>query len=97
MAEGLLQEPKSDNSLEEVGYKYFIDLASRSFFQHSNSGENSFVMHDLMHDLTIFYGGKFFSGIIELKNAAKHDAYPRHLSYDHSLSKFMEACAWLHF
>ncbi|XP_072064546.1 putative disease resistance RPP13-like protein 1 [Arachis hypogaea] len=31
-AEGLLQQPKSDISIEEVGYKYFIDLASRSFF-----------------------------------------------------------------
>ncbi|XP_025635557.1 putative disease resistance RPP13-like protein 1 [Arachis hypogaea] len=96
MAEGLLQQPKSDSTLEEVGYKYFTDLASRSFFQHSNSGENSFVMHDLMHDLAIFCGGKFFSRTFELKNAAKHDAYPRHLSYSRgirdSLSKFLEAC-----
>ncbi|KAL4395433.1 hypothetical protein AHAS_Ahas02G0251500 [Arachis hypogaea] len=58
--------------------------------------ENSFVMHDLMHDLATFYGGEFFSRTFELKNAAKHDAYPRHLSYDlgirDSLSKFLEAC-----
>ncbi|QHO25631.1 Putative disease resistance RPP13-like protein [Arachis hypogaea] len=96
MAEDLLQQPKSGSSLEEVGYKYFTDLASRSFFQHSNSGKNSFVMHDLIHDLAIFYGGKFFSRTFELKNAAKHDAYPRHLSYklciSDSLSKFLEAC-----
>ncbi|XP_015951090.2 putative disease resistance RPP13-like protein 1 isoform X3 [Arachis duranensis] len=96
MAEGLLQQPKGGSTLEEVGYKYFNDLASRSFFQHSNSLENSFVMHDLMHDLSIFYGGKFFSRTIELKTAYMHDACSRHLSYDRSMnalfSKILEAC-----
>ncbi|XP_057743214.1 putative disease resistance RPP13-like protein 1 isoform X2 [Arachis stenosperma] len=77
MAEGLLQQPKSGNTLEEVGSKYFNDLVSRSFFQHSNTDENLFVMHDLMHDLAIFYGGKFFSRNFKLKTA---DACPRHLS-----------------
>ncbi|XP_052113207.1 putative disease resistance RPP13-like protein 1 isoform X3 [Arachis duranensis] len=97
MAEGLLLEPKSGNTLEEIGYEYFDDLVSRSFFQHSNSAKNSFVMHDLMHDLAKFYAGKFFSSILELKNAAKHDTKTRHLSCAHkndddSLMKIMEAC-----
>ncbi|RYR70738.1 hypothetical protein Ahy_A02g005050 isoform C [Arachis hypogaea] len=44
-----------------------------------------------------FYGGKFFSGILELKNAAKHDTKTRHVSCarnndDDSLMKIMEAC-----
>ncbi|RYR70858.1 hypothetical protein Ahy_A02g005162 isoform A [Arachis hypogaea] len=43
MAESLLQQPKSDSTLEEVGYKYFTYLASRSFFQHFNSDESSFL------------------------------------------------------
>ncbi|XP_072062262.1 putative disease resistance RPP13-like protein 1 isoform X2 [Arachis hypogaea] len=32
MAEGLLLQPKSGNTLEEIGYEYFDDLISRSFF-----------------------------------------------------------------
>ncbi|MED6149171.1 hypothetical protein PIB30_059919 [Stylosanthes scabra] len=97
MAEGLLQQPKSGGStLEKVGHKYFNDLASRSFFQPSKSDENSFVMHDLMHDLAIFYGGKFFSRTFDLEAANKHDACPRHLSFDlgitYSFSKILEAC-----
>ncbi|XP_025635378.1 putative disease resistance RPP13-like protein 1 [Arachis hypogaea] len=86
MSEGLLQQPKSGSTLEEVGYKYFNDLASRSFFQHSNTDENSFVMHDLMHDLAIFYGGKFFSRTFELETADKLDACPRHLSYSPNIN-----------
>ncbi|MED6215153.1 hypothetical protein PIB30_110620, partial [Stylosanthes scabra] len=97
MAEGLLQQPKSGSTLEEVGYKYFNDLVSRSFFQPSNNVfQESFVMHDLIHDLAIFYGGKFFSRTFELKNAYKIDAYPRHLSYElgnkDSFSKILEVC-----
>ncbi|MED6222257.1 hypothetical protein PIB30_062569 [Stylosanthes scabra] len=53
MAEGLLQRPKSGSTLEEVGYEYFDDLVSRSFFQPSN---NAFVMHDL----ATFYDEKFY-------------------------------------
>ncbi|QHO26157.1 putative disease resistance RPP13-like protein 1 [Arachis hypogaea] len=81
MAEGLLLQPKSGNTLEEIGCEYFDDLVSRSFFQHSNSDDNTFVMHDLMHDLATFYGGKFFSRIFELKNTEKHDTKTHHLSY----------------
>ncbi|XP_057745803.1 putative disease resistance RPP13-like protein 1 [Arachis stenosperma] len=100
MAEGLLQQPKSGSTLEEVGSKYFNDLVSRSFFQHSKTNENLFVMHDLMHDLAIFYGGKFFSRNFELKTADKHDACPRHLSdglvIDDSLfSEISEVCDYL--
>ncbi|QHO25613.1 Putative disease resistance RPP13-like protein [Arachis hypogaea] len=100
MAEGLLQQPKSGSTLEEVGSKYFNDLVSRSFFQHSKTNENLFVMHDLMHDLAIFYGGKFFSRNFELKTADKHDACPRHLSYglvidDSLFSEISEVCDYL--
>ncbi|XP_057743314.1 putative disease resistance RPP13-like protein 1 [Arachis stenosperma] len=97
MAEDLLQQPKSGSILEEVGYKYFNDLAARSFFQPSKDGyEDSFVMHDLMHDLATFYGEKFFVRISEHENVAQHDTKTRHLSYDrdknNSLPKMLEAC-----
>ncbi|XP_020972725.1 putative disease resistance RPP13-like protein 1 [Arachis ipaensis] len=96
MAEGLLQQPRSGSTLEEVGYEYFNDLASRSFFQPSNIAyKNSFVMHDLMHDLATFYGGKFYFRTFELKNVLKHDTKTSHLSYglcNDSVSKIMEVC-----
>ncbi|MED6189534.1 hypothetical protein PIB30_096836 [Stylosanthes scabra] len=91
MAEGLLKQPRSGSILEN---KYFNDLVARSFFQPcKNSHENSFVMHDLMHDLATFYGGKFFVRTFELKNVAKNT---RHLSYDlgddDSVTKIMKKC-----
>ncbi|XP_057743116.1 putative disease resistance RPP13-like protein 1 isoform X2 [Arachis stenosperma] len=95
MAEGLLLQHQSGNTLEEIGYEYFDDLVSRSFFQHSNSDDTTFVMHDLMHDLATFYGGKFFSSILKLKNKAKRDTKTRHLSCENdndSVLMFMEAC-----
>ncbi|KAL1369267.1 hypothetical protein AAHE18_02G183700 [Arachis hypogaea] len=98
MAEDLLQQPESGSILEEVGYKYFNDLAARSFFQPSkNAYKNLFVMHDLMHDLATFYGEKFFVRISEHKNVAQHDTKTRHLSYDvntdnNSVPKMLEAC-----
>ncbi|XP_072062524.1 putative disease resistance RPP13-like protein 1 [Arachis hypogaea] len=97
MAEDLLQQPKSGSILEEVGYKYFNDLAARSFFQPSKDGYlDSFVMHDLMHDLATFYGEKFFVRISEHENVAQQDAKTRHLSYNlmdnDSVPKMLEAC-----
>ncbi|MED6132147.1 hypothetical protein PIB30_016569 [Stylosanthes scabra] len=97
MAEDLLQQPKSRSILEEVGHKYFNDLVARSFFQPSNNAfEDSFVMHDLIHDLATFYGEKFFVRTFELQSVAKHDTKTRHLSYDpfdnDSVLKMLEAC-----
>ncbi|XP_057743029.1 putative disease resistance RPP13-like protein 1 [Arachis stenosperma] len=97
MAEDLLQQPKSGSILEEVGYKYLNDLAARSFFQPSKNGyEDSFVMHNLMHDLATFYGKKFFVRISEHENVGQHDTKTRHLSYDvndnNSVPKMLEAC-----
>ncbi|RYR71668.1 hypothetical protein Ahy_A02g005894 isoform B [Arachis hypogaea] len=97
MAEDLLQQPKSGSILEEVGYRYFNDLAARSFFQPSKNGyKDSFVMHDLMHDLATFCGEKFFVRISEHEKVAQHDTKTRHLSYDvndnYSVLKMLEAC-----
>ncbi|XP_068337455.1 putative disease resistance RPP13-like protein 1 [Pyrus communis] len=57
MAEDLLQ-PQKKTRLEDVGEKYFDDLISRSFFQHSSSND-CFIMHDLMHDLATYVCGEF--------------------------------------
>ncbi|XP_030963466.1 putative disease resistance RPP13-like protein 1 [Quercus lobata] len=59
MAEGFLEHPNIKNSMEEVGYEYFCELLSRSFFQPSSSDESCFVMHDLVNDLAQFASGEF--------------------------------------
>ncbi|XP_031253907.1 putative disease resistance protein RGA3 [Pistacia vera] len=53
MAQGFLQSPYANQSLEDIGHEYFVNLVSRSFFQ-DVTYENYPVtckMHDLMHDL----------------------------------------------
>ncbi|KAK2447350.1 putative disease resistance protein [Trifolium repens] len=83
MAEDLIQPPKNGQTLEEVGYGYFIDLASRSFFQLSRSWNHYqyFVMHDLVHDLATFLGGEFYFRVEELGKATKIGSMVRHLSF----------------
>nr|XP_048330898.1 putative disease resistance RPP13-like protein 1 [Ziziphus jujuba var. spinosa] len=56
MAEDLLQ-PQQNITLEEIGEKYFNDLASRSFFHHHKYGY--FTMHDLVNDLATFVSREF--------------------------------------
>ncbi|XP_059440906.1 putative disease resistance RPP13-like protein 1 [Corylus avellana] len=51
MAEGLIQPPKEDTQMEDLGSEYFQDLLSRSFFQQSSTKKLRFVMHDLIKDL----------------------------------------------
>jgi hypothetical protein len=61
MAEGLLQKPKENGSVEfeEIGEEYFDDLVSTSFFQQSNKSESHFLMHDLISDLAKSISGEF--------------------------------------
>ncbi|XP_004485725.1 putative disease resistance RPP13-like protein 1 isoform X2 [Cicer arietinum] len=84
MAEDLLQPPENGKTLEEVGYEYFNDLASRSFFQRFGSGNRSqhFVMHDLVHDLATLIGAKFYLRTEELGKETKIDNKTRHLSFN---------------
>ncbi|XP_058771537.1 putative disease resistance RPP13-like protein 1 isoform X1 [Vicia villosa] len=83
MAEDLLHPSESNKTLEEVGYGYFNDLASRSFFQRSGSGNSyqHFVMHDLVHDLAILLGGDFYFRTEELGKETKIGTMTRHLSF----------------
>ncbi|XP_073226647.1 putative disease resistance RPP13-like protein 1 [Cicer arietinum] len=84
MAEDLLQPPKNGKTLEEVGYEYFNDLASRSFFQRFGSGNSSrrFVMHDLVHDLATLIGAEFYFRTEELGKETKIGNKTRHLSFN---------------
>ncbi|CAL5379300.1 unnamed protein product [Camellia sinensis] len=51
MAEGLIEQPKGGDQMEDLGRKYFHDLVSRSFFQPSSGNKSKFIMHDLINDL----------------------------------------------
>ncbi|KAM7493503.1 hypothetical protein LguiB_028112 [Lonicera macranthoides] len=55
MAEGFLQQSEGKKRMEEMGFLYFNELVSRSFFQRLSGREESrFVMHDLMNGLAQF-------------------------------------------
>jgi hypothetical protein len=90
MAEGLLQKPKENGSVEfeEIGEEYFNDLVSASFFQQSNKSESRFLMHDFISDLAKSISREFCfrpendkSNEITIKTRhfsyykAKHDAF----------------------
>ncbi|KAG5071128.1 hypothetical protein AAZX31_03G042500 [Glycine max] len=81
MAEDLLKLPNKGKALE-VGYEYFDDLVSRSFFQLSSDQTwgNYFVMHDLVHDLALYLGGEFYFRSEELGKETKIGMKTRHLS-----------------
>ncbi|XP_028102200.1 putative disease resistance protein RGA3 [Camellia sinensis] len=51
MAEGLIEQPKGGEQMEDLGCKYFHELVSRSFFQPSCGNKLKFIMHDLINDL----------------------------------------------
>ncbi|XP_042753238.1 putative disease resistance RPP13-like protein 1 [Lactuca sativa] len=57
MAEGFLSQSKS---MESLGHRYFEELQSRSFFQHSMNDKFEYTMHDLMNDLATSVAGEFF-------------------------------------
>ncbi|MED6146636.1 hypothetical protein PIB30_036426 [Stylosanthes scabra] len=94
MAEDLLQ-PQENNTLENIGCAYFDELVARSFFQPSSYNGKYFVMHDLMHDLAVFFAGKFYFKFKEFGNPRLIDNKTRHLScgkfYEDSIKLFREA------
>ncbi|KAF5775974.1 putative P-loop containing nucleoside triphosphate hydrolase, leucine-rich repeat domain superfamily [Helianthus annuus] len=67
-------------SPERIGYEYFEELLSRSFFQQSPNEEPLFVMHDLMNDLATFVAGEFFSRD-DNRMATEDLAKYRHMSF----------------
>ncbi|XP_071719132.1 putative disease resistance RPP13-like protein 1 [Rutidosis leptorrhynchoides] len=60
MAEGFLNHPNGNMSMETLGFEYFEELQSRSFFQQLTGKESVYTMHDLMNDLAISVAGDFF-------------------------------------
>ncbi|XP_052113150.1 putative disease resistance protein At3g14460 isoform X5 [Arachis duranensis] len=76
MAEDLLPPPKRGESLEEVGCECFDELTSRLFF---TKVHYYFVMHDLLHDLVIFFAGDFYCNSEELGKEEEIRILTRHL------------------
>ncbi|KAM7490605.1 hypothetical protein LguiA_033526 [Lonicera macranthoides] len=85
MAEGFLQQSEGKKRMEEMGFLYFNELVSRSFFQPlSGSKESLFVMHDLMNDLAQFVArGICYRVEDEMKCNGQHMVFEkaRHSSY----------------
>ncbi|XP_060972781.1 putative disease resistance protein At3g14460 [Cannabis sativa] len=80
MAEGLLQ-PQEGRTIEDVGEDYLNALIARSFFQR-NTRNDSFVMHDLIHDLAVYVSGQsFLSYDSYKKDLHKLSSKTHHLSY----------------
>ncbi|XP_020969943.1 putative disease resistance protein At3g14460, partial [Arachis ipaensis] len=82
IAEDLLPPPKRGESLEEVGCECFDELTSRLFFTKIKDGNDYFVMHDLLHDLSIFLAGDFYCNSEELGEEEEIRIQTRHLFVD---------------
>ena len=80
MAEGLLDDSGSGETMEKVGDMCFRNLLMRSFFQQSGCDKSLYLMHELMHELSQFVSGEFCLRM----EAGKHQKNPekvRHSSY----------------
>ncbi|XVF22901.1 hypothetical protein REPUB_Repub12eG0210600 [Reevesia pubescens] len=58
IAEGFIHQPKGLKQVEDLGYEYFTDLLSRSFFQQSSVSKSCYMMHDLINDLAQYVAGE---------------------------------------
>ncbi|CAL5384403.1 unnamed protein product [Camellia sinensis] len=78
IAEGFVK-PRSNTTMEEVGYECFNELLSVSLFQQS-ARASCFVMHDLVNDLAQSVSGNF---CLRLENDKPHIIADkvRHFSY----------------
>ena len=88
MAEGFLQQPDGEVTMEESGEKYFLELLSRSFFHASSHSKQHFVMHDLINDLAQFVSGQFCFKFEDGKpqgipEKARHSAWSMNRNDDH--------------
>ncbi|WRX11967.1 Leucine-rich repeat - like 10, partial [Theobroma cacao] len=84
MAQGFIQSPDRGQSLENVGYDYFMDLLWRSFFQEAEKDYFGNIvsckMHDLMHDLAKSVAGSecFYVTNLDVENLNEST---RHVSF----------------
>lgn len=84
MGEGFLQQQKGKKRMEELGFDYFNELVSRSFFQRLGGSQSSFVMHDLINDLAQFVAGGTCHRLddkVEIYEWHKVSEHTRHASY----------------
>ncbi|KAI8548357.1 hypothetical protein RHMOL_Rhmol07G0267700 [Rhododendron molle] len=85
IAEGFLEKPKNNKTVEEEGYECFRELLSRSFFQRSNVNASLYVMHDLVHDLAQYVMGDFCD---RLEDGNPHDIAEKVRYFSFSRSGF---------
>ncbi|KAK2973109.1 hypothetical protein RJ640_000636 [Escallonia rubra] len=94
-AEGFLRPSETHREMEDVGFRCFDELLSRSFFQPSKTGaESRFLMHDLMNDLARHVAGRVCFSLDDKAESnvqhrrdsllkARHSSFIRH-KYDGS-------------
>uniref|UniRef100_F6HVE1 Disease resistance RPP13-like protein 1 n=1 Tax=Vitis vinifera TaxID=29760 RepID=F6HVE1_VITVI len=90
MAEGFLQKTKEAARPEDLGSKYFNDLFSRSFFQHSSRNSSRYVMHDLINDLAQSVAGEIYfhlDGAWENNKQSTISEKTRHSSFNRQHSE----------
>nr|XP_043614976.1 putative disease resistance protein At3g14460 [Erigeron canadensis] len=85
VAEGFIKKSSGSELTEEsLGYEYFEELLSRSFFQHEANDKSLFVMHDLLNDLATFVAEDFFlrlDDLNEMKTETQTLTKYRHMSF----------------
>ncbi|EXB68165.1 Putative disease resistance protein RGA1 [Morus notabilis] len=89
MAQGFIDPKDSTQSLEQVGYKYFMNLLSRSFFYEVAVDVSGRVtkckMHNLMHDLATYVAGeqcRLLNSRSAVDTRASHLSFGADLSFD---------------
>ncbi|KAJ9158760.1 hypothetical protein P3X46_024314 [Hevea brasiliensis] len=97
MAQGFIKSSNSEQSIQDIGLKYFKDLSWRCFFQEVEKDKLgnlwSCKMHDLMHDLAAQVVG---DEIILLSSDAKCvEKKTRHLSIDFEVESWQNVASCL--
>ncbi|CBI35126.3 unnamed protein product, partial [Vitis vinifera] len=85
-----LQKTKEAARPEDLGSKYFNDLFSRSFFQHSSRNSSRYVMHDLINDLAQSVAGEIYfhlDGAWENNKQSTISEKTRHSSFNRQHSE----------
>ncbi|TYH20954.1 hypothetical protein ES288_A04G003900v1 [Gossypium darwinii] len=82
VAQGFVKQSNGTQSLHEIGFGYFKELAERSFFQEVKERHLIMTckMHDLMHDLAEFIAGKESGIVVSNSSASEVDEKCRHIS-----------------
>ncbi|CAL4994722.1 unnamed protein product [Urochloa decumbens] len=79
ISQGFVHGSHTGKKQEDVGKGYFTYLVNSGFFQHNSYSTDTFVMHDLLHDLACQISGTDFV-TIDGSECAKISPTTRHLS-----------------